>query len=69
MVVSNRSRARSRIWPCSQRPRSSSFRSHGLHVLAPQWARPLGLDMDRHGLSHLTQAVPCSPCGSRSPVR
>ncbi len=26
--------------------------------LAPQWARPLGLDVDRHGLSHLTQAVP-----------
>jgi hypothetical protein len=26
--------------------------------LAPQWARPLGLDMDRHGLSHLTASVP-----------
>jgi hypothetical protein len=28
--------------------------------LVPQWARAIGLDMDRHGLSYLTAAVPLS---------
>ncbi|HEY2447071.1 MAG TPA: DUF2975 domain-containing protein [Rhizomicrobium sp.] len=28
--------------------------------LAPEWSRMLGFDMDRHGLAHLTAAVPLS---------